>query len=613
MSPVISDEIFELKSRRKSIVKEEYYMSNNIEKMKVFWHSSSHVLAQAIKRLYPEAKLAIGPAIDNGFYYDIDLQTPITPEMLESLEQEMKKIIKENHRIEKLILPKEEAIKLMEQSGEQYKVELINDLPIHEEISFYKQGEFIDLCVGPHLDSTGEIKYIKLLSVAGAYWRGNEKNKMLQRIYGVSFGKEEELKEYLRKIEEAKNRDHRKLGKELDLFSIDDYVGPGLVLWHPKLSVVREEIEMYWRKEHRKRGYQYVYTPHVGLSNLWETSGHLDHFADDMYPPMAMSFKDSEEDVSYYVKPMSCPFHVRIYKARKRSYRELPIRLCELGNVYRYEKSGSLHGMLRVRGFTQDDSHVICREDQFINEVNQIIDFAFEMNKVMGFDKLNVYFSVRDPENKEKYIDNEKVWILAEATLENILKERNIEYKKDIGGAKFYGPAIDMKAVDAMGREWQGTTIQLDMNLPSKFKMTYIGVDGQEHVPIMLHRTLLGSMERFVGTLIEHYAGAFPLWLSPVQVKILTVDEACIDRAEELKNELHNLGIRVELDFSSERIGYKIRSGQLEKIPYMLIIGKKELENGLISVRSRKNGNLGVIDPKLFINKILQEIETKER
>ncbi|WML32588.1 threonine--tRNA ligase [Clostridium sp. OS1-26] len=588
-------------------------MFNNIENMKVFWHSSSHVLAQAIKRLYPEAKLAIGPSIDNGYYYDIDLELPITLDMLQNLELEMKKIIKENYKIEKFILSKNEAIKLMEERDEPYKIELIKDIPSHEDISFYKQGEFIDLCSGPHLNSTGEIKVIKLLSIAGAYWRGNEKNKMLQRIYGISFEKEEELQEYLDKVKEAKNRDHRKLGKELDLFSVDDYVGPGLVLWHPKLSVVREEIEMYWRKEHRKRGYQYVYTPQVGLSNLWETSGHLDHFADGMYPPMAMSLKDSEENVSYYVKPMSCPFHVRIYKSRKRSYRELPMRLCELGTVYRYEKSGALHGMLRVRGFTQDDAHVICREDQFVNEVNQIIDFALEMNKVMGFDKLNVYFSVRDPENKEKFIDNEKVWVLAETTLENILKERNIEYKKDIGGAKFYGPAIDMKAVDAMGREWQGTTIQLDMNLPSKFQMAYIGEDGQEHVPIMLHRTLLGSMERFVGTLIEHYAGAFPLWLSPVQVKILTVNEECIERAEELEKELHSQGIRVELDSSAERIGYKIRSSQLEKVPYMIVIGKKEVESGMISVRSRKNGDLGVINPKLFIHKILEEIETKER
>lgn len=588
-------------------------MFNNTEKMKVFWHSSSHILAQAVKRLYPEAKLAIGPSIDMGFYYDIDLELPITAEMLKDLELEMKKIIKDNYRIERLVLSKDEAVKLMEQRGEKYKVELINDIPPHEDISFYRQGEFIDLCAGPHLESTGEVNVIKLLSTAGAYWKGNEKNKMLQRIYGISFEKEEQLQGYLKKIEEAKSRDHRKLGKELDLFSVDDYVGPGLVLWHPKLSVVREEIELYWRKEHRKRGYEYVYTPQVGLSNLWETSGHLDHFAEGMYPPMAMSYKDSEENVSYYVKPMSCPFHVRIYKSRQRSYRELPVRLCELGTVYRYEKSGALHGMLRVRGFTQDDAHVICREDQFVNEVNQIIDFAFEMNKVMGFDKLNVYFSVRDPENKEKFIDNEKVWVLAETTLENILKERNIEYKKDIGGAKFYGPAIDMKAVDAMGREWQGTTIQLDMNLPSKFQMTYTGADGQEHVPIMLHRTLLGSMERFVGTLIEHYAGAFPLWLSPVQVKILTVNEECIDRAEELEKEMFNSGIRVELDSSADRIGYKIRCSQLQKTPYMVIIGKKEVKNGLISVRSRKNGDLGEIDPKLFINKILEEIASKER
>jgi threonyl-tRNA synthetase len=532
-------------------------MLNNNENIKVLWHSSSQILAEAVKKFFPKAEIVEVSVFDNGFYCDIDLNIALTPEMLPNIEHEMKEIIKEN------------------------KIE--------------------------------HVKAVKLLSVAGAYLNGNEKNKMLQRVYGISFETKQEMKDYFSMMEEAQKRDHRKLGKELDLFSIDDYVGPGLVLWHPNLSVVREEIEMYWRKEHRRRGYKYVYTPQIGLSNLWETSGHLDHFADAMYPPMAMKLKDSEEDVTYYVKPMSCPFHVRIYKSKKRSYRDLPMRLCELGTVYRYEKSGSLHGMLRVRGFTQDDSHIICREDQFINEVNEIIDFAFEMNKVMGFDKLNVYFSVRDLENKDKYIDNEKVWTLAENTLENILKERNIEYKKDIGGAKFYGPAIDMKAVDAMGREWQGTTIQLDMNLPSKFNMTYIGSDGQEHVPIMLHRTLLGSMERFVGTLIEHYAGAFPLWLSPVQVKILTVNDDSIERAEELKKKFQDLYIRVEVDSSSERIGYKIRNAQIQKVPYMIIIGKKELESGLLSVRSRNQGDLGIVDPKLFLDKILKEIETKQR
>lgn len=580
---------------------------------KRFWHSSAHVLAQGIKRLYPNAKLAIGPAIQNGFYYDIDMEEALTPEILKAIEAEMKKIIKENHYIEKFVLPRDEAIRLMEEKNEIYKLELIKEIPSDEEISFYKQGEFIDLCAGPHIKRTGEIKAFKLLSIAGAYWKGSEKNKMLQRIYGISFNNKELLKDYLDKLEEAKNRDHRKLGKELDLFSVDDYVGAGLVLWHPKLSVVREEIEVYWRREHRRRGYQYVYTPNIGLSNLWETSGHLDHFAEGMYPPMSMEVKDSEEEAAYYVKPMSCPFHVRIYKSRQRSYRELPVRLCELGTVYRYEKSGALHGMLRVRGFTQDDAHIICMEDQFVEEVNQIIDFALEMNSVMGFDKLNVYFSVRDPENSDKYIQNDKVWDFAESTLENILKERNIEYKKDIGGAKFYGPAIDMKAVDAMGREWQGTTIQLDMNLPSRFDMTYIGSDGQEHVPIMLHRTLLGSMERFVGTLIEQYAGAFPLWLAPVQLKLLTVTEEAFKRAKEIENRLRALDIRVEVDNTDERIGYKIRAAQLEKVPYMAIIGKNEVENGLLSIRSRKEGDLGTIDLECLIDRLLEEIKAKTR
>lgn len=581
------------------------------EYQKALRHTTSHILAQAVKRLFPDAKLAIGPAIENGFYYDFDVEKPFTPEDLEIIEKEMSKIIKQDFNVERFELDRHEAIALMQQKGEQYKVELINDLPEDANISFYKQGEFMDLCAGPHIESTGKVKAFKLLSIAGAYWRGDEKNKMLQRIYGSAFEEKQELDEYVAMLEDAKKRDHRKIGKELDLFSIDDYVGPGLILWHPKLAAVREQIEIYWREEHRKRGYQYVYTPNIGLSNLWESSGHLGHFSDVMYPPMDMQTKDDVENATYYVKPMSCPFHIRIYKSRPRSYRELPLRWCELGSVYRFEKSGTLHGMLRVRGFTQDDAHIVCRQDQFVDEVSNIIDFAIEMNRTMGFNKLNVYLSVRDPEEKDKYIDNEPVWQLAESTLQEILEKRGMAYKKDVGGAKFYGPAIDMKAVDAMGREWQGTTIQLDMNLPARCGMTYIGPDGKEHTPIMLHRTLLGSMERFMGTLIEHYGGAFPTWLAPVQVKLLPISEKHFDYAKKLEKIMIDKGIRVEIDLDAEKIGYKIRKAQMEKIPYMLIIGDKETETESVAVRDRAEGDKGVVPFEKFLQYVIEEIKSK--
>ena len=575
---------------------------------KVLRHTAAHVLAQAIKSLYPQVKLAIGPAIENGFYYDFDAEVPFSSDDLGKIESEMNRIIRQNLALERFELTREEALQLAEQLNEPYKAELIRELPNSQPITFYRQGDFVDLCAGPHLPNTGLIKAVKLTSCTGAYWRGDSNNKMLQRIYGTAFTKQSELDSHLTALEEAKKRDHRKIGKELDLFSIDEYVGQGLILWHPKLSVVREEIELYWRKEHRRRGYEYIYTPHIGQSNLWETSGHLDHFAEGMYPTMKMAAKDEAENTRYYVKPMSCPFHVRMYKTRPRSYRELPIRWCELGSVYRFEKSGALHGMLRVRGFTQDDAHIVCTEDQFVDEVNNVLDFALDINKAFGYDKLNVYLSVRDPRNKEKFIDNEPVWHLAESTLEKILGDRGIEFKKDIGGAKFYGPAIDLKAVDAMGREWQGTTIQLDMNLPERFGMTYVGSDGKEHTPIMLHRTLLGSMERFVGTLIEHYAGAFPVWLAPIQVKILAISEKSHEYANKVMKVLRNEDIRVELDDRSEKVGYKIREAQLGKIPYMLILGDKEQNENVVAVRDRKNGETKIMSIEEFLSLIAEEI-----
>jgi len=577
-------------------------------------HSSEHVLTQAMERLFPgKFLMAMGPATDDGFYFDFEPLNDfkISEADFPKIEAEMIKIIKANLPIIREEITLDQAKKLFKDNP--YKLEWLNTIEDRNEIiSIYKTGEeFVDLCAGPHVKSTGEIKAFKLLSIAGAYWHGDEKNKMLTRIYGTAFESKEELEKYLQNLEDAKLRDHRKIGKELDLFSIDEMVGPGLILWHPKLSIVREEIETYWRQEHRKNGYEYVYTPHVGMGNLWQTSGHLQTFKEGLFPSMSMKTKNPQENTTYYVKPMSCPFHIQIYKSRPRSYRELPLRWCELGSVYRYEESGVLHGMLRVRGFTQDDAHIICREDQFIDEVNKILDFAFNMNKTFGYDKLNVYLSIRDPNNKEKYVGDEKIWKLAEKNLKDILDKRNIVYKIDIGGAKFYGPAIDLKAIDAMGREWQGTTIQLDMNEPARFNMTYIGQDGQEHTPIMLHRTLLGSMERFVGTLIEQFAGAFPVWLSPVQAKIIPITDAQHKYANKILSELKEQGIRAEIDDRSEKMQAKIRDAQIQKIPYMLIIGNREVESNSISVRQRDEQDIGPIKLNKFISEIKKQIESK--
>jgi len=591
-------------------------MENKNDKLDILRHSTAHILAAAVQDMFPEAKFGIGPTIEDGFYYDFDLPRTLIPEDLPLLEEKMRATIKQNPAFERSEISVKKAQELFKKAKQPYKVELIKDLVKNEKVknvSLYKAGKFVDLCRGPHIDSAGEIKSdaFKLLKIAGAYWRGSEKNKMLQRIYGTAFENKNDLESYLKKLEEATKRDHRKLGKDLDLFSIDDSVGAGLILWHPKLSIVREEIELYWRQEHRKKGYQYLYTPHIGLSKLWETSGHLDFFKEGMYPPMSMGLKDKKEQGAYYVKPMSCPFHIKIYKSRPRSYRELPIRWCELGTVYRYEESGVLHGLLRVRGFTQDDAHIICREDQFIEEVNNVLDFAIEMNKVFGFDKLNVYLSIRDPKNKEKYVGEDKIWNFAETTLKKILVQRNIQYKEDLGGAKFYGPAIDLKAVDALGREWQGTTIQLDFNQPHRFDMTYIDKEGKEQKPVMLHRTLLGAMERFVGTLIEHCAGAFPVWLAPEQVWILPIGSRHEEYASKVAEALKKDNIRVVVKNENETIGKKIREGELQKIPYLLVVGDKEITADSVAVRERGKGDLGAMKLKEFIEKISKEIKEK--
>jgi threonyl-tRNA synthetase len=585
-------------------------MEKNLETRR---HSCSHLLAAAVVELWPSVKLGIGPAIETGFYYDFDFSEPISEADLPKIEAKMAEIKKENLPFIREEVSPGQAKKLFE--DQPYKLELIDDLAKEgaEKVCTYRLGDFLDLCLGPHVDNTSEIGPFKLLSVAGAYWKGSEKNKMLTRIYGACFPTEKELEDHLLLLEEAKKRDHRQIGKELDLFSVDPYVGPGLVLWHPKLSIVREEIENYWRKEHHRHGYQYLYTPHVGLENLWLTSGHLDYFKQGMFPALSMATKDPEEKTTYYVKPMNCPFHIRIYKSRPRSYRELPIRWCELGTVYRYEESGVLLGMFRVRGLTQDDAHIFCREDQFVAEVKEVLKFALELNRTFGFDKLNVYLSVRDPENPKKCVGNPKTWDMAEKTLKDILEEEKIDYRLDIGGAKFYGPAIDMKAVDALGREWQGTTIQLDFNLPERFAMTYIAEDGKEHTPVMLHRTLLGSMERFVGTLIEHYSGAFPVWLAPVQAKVVPISEKSLDYARTIVEKLKAEEVRAELDERDERMQAKIRDAEREKIPYMLIVGPKEAEEGAVSVRIRGEKDLGPMPFSEFLAKIKEDIAKKRQ
>jgi len=579
----------------------------NIEQIR---HSLSHIMAWAVNEKFPGLKFGIGPTIENGFYYDLDLPKGLSPEDLPKIEKRMKEIIKGNIAFKKKIISKQKAKEFFK--DQPYKLELIEELP-EDNISIYESGEFIDLCAGPHVQSTKEINpdAFKLTKIAGAYWRGDEKNKMLTRIYGIAFENKKELDDFLFLQKEAEKRDHRRIGKDLDLFSIDENIGPGLILWHPKLSFVREEIENYWREEHRKRGYQYIYTPHIGLSKLWETSGHLSFFKEGMYPPMSMATKNKEEQTTYYVKPMSCPFHVKIYNSKIRSYKELPIRWCELGTVYRYEESGVLHGMLRVRGFTQDDAHIICREDQFVEEVNKVLEFALDINKVFGFKKLNTYLSVRDPQNKEKYVGDDRIWKLAEGVLKEILKKKKIEYKEDFGGAKFYGPAIDLKAVDALGREWQGTTIQLDFNLPQRFEMNYIGQDGQKHTPVMIHRTLLGAMERFVGTLIEHYAGAFPLWLAPTQVWVIPIASRHKKYAQKIVKELKASNIRAEAKDDNETVSKKIREGEIQKIPYLLVVGDKEMKVKSVRVRA-KSKDLGMMKLNKFQKKAKKENEGKK-
>lgn len=563
-------------------------------------HSTSHILAQAVIHLFPNAKYTIGPAIENGFYYDFDLEHPLTEEDLAKIEEEMKRIVQSKLPFERMELSKEEAIKLFKELNQPYKIEIIEEVE-GDIVSIYKQGDFTDLCRGPHIPDTSYAKHFKLLSVAGAYWRGDEKNKMLQRVYGTAFATEERLKQYLNFLEEAKKRDHRRIGKELDLFSIQEEIGPGLILWHPKGAMMRKIIEDFWRDEHIKRGYYFVYTPHIARVELWKTSGHWDFYRENMFSPMEV------DKGSYMVKPMNCPFHIAIYKSRTRSYRDLPLRLAELGTVYRYERAGVLHGLLRVRGFTQDDAHLFVQPEKLEEEIIGVVEFAKYMIETFGFKNYNVYLSTRP----EKYVGSLENWELATNALKVALEELKIQYKIDPGEGVFYGPKIDIKLVDAIGREWQGPTIQVDFNLPERFDVTYIGEDGKEHRPIMIHRVVLGSMERFFGTLIEQYAGAFPTWISPVQVRIVPIADRHIDYARAVKERLFLNGLRVEVDERSEKMNAKIRDAETEKIPYILVIGDKEVSSNSVSVRKRRLGDLGSMSVESFLERILNEVKDK--
>ena len=564
---------------------------------KAYWHTTSHVLAQAIKRLYPEIKLAIGPAIDNGFYYDFDTDTPFTPEMLEKIETEMKKIIKEDLPIERFSLPKQEALNLMK--DEPYKQELINELPEGEEISFYKQGEFTDLCAGPHLLSTGKLKAVKLLSSSGAYWRGNENNKMLQRIYGIAFPKSSELDEYVNMIEEAKKRDHRKLGKELELFFFDE-TAPGMAYWMPKGFTIMNTLIDFWRKEHKRRGYQEFSGPQLNSSVLWKTSGHWDHYKEDMY---VLTDADGNEQA---LKPMNCPNSIKIYQSKLRSYKDLPLRFNDVDVIHRNEKSGQLNGLFRVRMFRQDDSHNYVTEEQIGSEIKDIVEIASYLYGIFGLE-YQLTLSTRP----EDFMGEIETWNKAEADLKRVLNEICGEgnYRINEGDGAFYGPKIDIKMKDCLGREWQMGTVQLDFQLPQRFNLSYIDKDGNKKTPIMIHRAIFGSFDRFIGIITEHFAGAFPTWLAPVQIRILPIADKHKEYSEKLKKQLEDLDLKVELDEREEKIGYKIREAQLQKIPYMLIIGDKEVEANAVGVRSRKDGDIGQMSVEDFVQKIQEEIK----
>jgi threonyl-tRNA synthetase len=572
------------------------------EGKETYWHSTSHLMAHAIQSIYPEAKFGVGPAIDTGFYYDIDINTVLVEEDLAKIEKKMLEIAAQKNSFKRSELSKKDALEFFTKKGDNFKIEIIGELDdTKEAISIYDEGDFTDLCLGPHVPDTNKIKFVKLLSVSGSYWRGDEKNKRLQRIYGVSYPKKKMLDDYLLFLEEAKKRDHRKLGKQLDLFSIHEEAGAGLIYWHPKGARVRNAVETFWRTSHLNNGYDLVYSPHMGKSWLWETSGHLITYKENMYAPMSV------DDQDYFIKPMNCPFHILIYQTALRSYRDLPLRWAELGTVYRYEKSGVLHGLMRVRGFTQDDAHIFCTEEQIEDEIIEVTRFSKYMLGSFGFTDLKFYIATKP----EKAVGEDVYWDKATQSLKHALEKENIPYELDEGGGAFYGPKIDIKIKDALNREWQLSTIQFDFNLPERFKMSYIGEDGKEHRPFMVHRALLGSIERFMGILIEHYGGSFPTWLAPVQTAVLPVSQNYVEYAKKVAVELKSKGIITEVDERNEKIGYKIRDWETKKVPYMLIVGEKEKESNNVSVRQHKVGDKGSVPTAEFTSQILEEINNR--
>ena len=581
-----------------------FTFDNDLNGKKAYWHTTSHIMSQAIKRLFPETKLAIGPSIDEGFYYDFDSEHRFSEEDFEKIEEEMKKIIKEDLELERFELSRKEAIKFMEEKEEPYKVELINDLPKDAIISFYKQGEFTDLCAGPHVESTGKIGKVKILKVSGAYWRGNEKNKMLQRVYAISFPKQSMLDEYLKMLEEARERDHRKLGKELGIFMFSELVGKGLPMWLPNGFIVRRLLSDYITDKEIALGYKHVLTPSVGSVNLYKTSGHWDHYKDDMFPAMEL------DDEGYVLRPMNCPHHMMIYKNGLHSYQELPLRIAEIASDFRFEASGSLVGIERARAFTQNDSHIFCRPDQIKDEFKGVLNLILDVYKDFGFENYSFRLSLRDPENKEKYFGNDNLWESSENELREVMKELKVDYYEAKGEAAFYGPKLDVQVRSAIGHDITLSTIQLDYQLPERFKLEYVGEDGEKHRPVVIHRAILGSLDRFVAFLLEEYKGAFPVWLAPTQIKILPIADRHIEYANKLREAFAKEKIRAEVDSRQEKTGYKIREAQLQKIPYMIVIGDKELEENSLGVRSREDGDIGKMSLEEFMKKITKEIKS---
>ncbi|MCU1296697.1 MAG: Ser-tRNA(Thr) hydrolase / threonyl-tRNA synthetase [Acidobacteriaceae bacterium] len=569
------------------------------EALEVYRHSSAHLLAAAVLELFPETKLGHGPATESGFFYDFYRPTPFTPEDLEKLEKKMQELVQRNLPYAREFLPREQGLEEFKKDGDFMKCHFIEQFTKPDEkISIYRTGKFTDFCRGPHVPSTGKIKAFKLLNISGAYWLGNDKNPQLQRIYGTSFFSKKDLDAYLNGLEEAKKRDHRVLGKQLDLFSIQELAGPGLIFWHPKGGIIRKEMEDWMRSEYLKRGYSLVYTPHVARRQLWQTSGHEGYYSENMFDVMEL------DDAEYRIKPMNCPFHILIYKDSLKSYRDLPVRLGELGTVYRYERSGVMHGLLRVRGFTQDDAHIFCTPEQIEQEVVGCIDFALDVLKDFGFDKFQVELSTWDPNDGKNFVGSEQQWKLATGSLENVLKKRGIEYKTIPGEGAFYGPKIDIKLVDAIGRLWQLSTVQFDFNLPQRFDLEYVAEDGSRKQPLMVHRALYGSIERFFGVLIEHYAGAFPVWLSPVQAVMIPIAERHVDYANKVARQLKEIGVRVEVDGRNEKMNAKIREHAMQKVPFLLVVGDKEAEAGKVNVRTRGKEKTEDVQAADFVEKI---------